>query len=123
ARKGEFVSRQARAHTPVLVEGDMGTGKELVARAIHRQSSRRSHPFLWHQTVASAESPRKLLFGCEPAGASGKSHWYPGLIEQADLGTLFIGGVDEIDLATQRELLGYLETDTIRRVGSKPEAL
>ena len=116
ARK--FVSRQARGyHTPVLVEGDPGTGKELVARAIHRQSSRRSRPFLWNHNVARAESPRKLLFGYEPA--SRKSHWYPGLIEQANLGTLFIGGVDELDLPTQRELLRFLETDTIRRVGSK----
>jgi len=109
----------ARSDASVLVLGETGTGKELVARALHYLSSRRARPYV---PVNCAALPLDLveneLFGHERAAFSGAHSSEPGLIAEADGGTLFLDEVDSLPLAAQAKLLRFLETKEYRRLGS-----
>ena len=103
----------------VLLLGETGTGKELFARALHYLSRRRSKPFV---PVNCAALPVELveneLFGHERAAFTGANTSEPGLIAEADSGTLFLDEVDSLPLAAQTKLLRFLETKEYRRLGS-----
>lgn len=106
----------------VLVNGETGTGKELVARALHYDGVRRDGPFV---EVNCASIPSHLLeaelFGHEKGAYTDAKERRVGLVEAADGGTLFLDEVGEIDLALQAKLLKLLEDHTIRRLGSVKE--
>ncbi|MBK7829955.1 sigma 54-interacting transcriptional regulator [Nannocystis sp.] len=114
-----FVERIAAADLPVLITGETGTGKELVAAAIHAMSSRSAGPFMVMHCVALSEQQLESeLFG-RGADASGPER--PGGLERAAGGTLFLDEIGELSLAAQARLLRALETRRVVRVGEQGE--
>ena len=106
----------------VLLLGETGTGKDLVARAIHHRGSLAGQPFV---EVECTSIPKELaeaeLFGYEKGAFTGASTAKPGLIEAADGGTLFLDEVGELGLELQAKLLKAIERKQIRRLGSLRE--
>ena len=115
----ELVEQVAPTRTTVLIEGETGTGKELVARSIHDLSGRPDEKFVAVNCAAlSSQLLESELFGHEKGAFTGASQRRIGRIEQADGGTLFLDEIGEIDAATQVKLLRVLSERTIERVGS-----
>lgn len=116
----EFVSAVAKSpDTPILLVGETGTGKELIAQAIHYRSPLFKGPFM---TVNCAAIPRDLaeseLFGYEKGAFSGaKASGKKGLVEEAANGTLFLDEVGDLSFEAQAKLLRFLETKEYYRVG------
>jgi two-component system, NtrC family, response regulator HydG len=108
--------------TPVLITGESGTGKDVVARLIHMKSPRADLPFI---AINCAAVPRDVfeneLFGHEHGAFTGATSMKPGYIEMADKGTLFLDELAEMDTDTQAKLLRMIETKTFRRLGGKSE--
>lgn len=108
-----------RAQAPVLVIGETGTGKELVARALHFSGPRGNQPFI---ALNCATLPHHLvegeLFGHERGAFTDAKERKIGLIEAAEGGTLFLDEIGDLDLSLQTKLLTVLESRTIRRVGA-----
>lgn len=104
----------------VLVTGDSGTGKELIAKAIHERSDRRDKPFV---TINCGAIPETLLeselFGHEKGSFTDAVAQKIGKFETADHGTLFLDEIGELSLALQVKLLRFLQDQTIERVGGK----
>ena len=112
------VRRVASSTVPVLVSGETGTGKELVARAIHREGPRAQKPFVAVNCGALAESLLEAeLFGYVKGAFTGADRDKPGLFEQADGGTLFLDEIGDTTPALQVKLLRAIEEGEIRRVG------
>ena len=115
----DLVRRAAASSVPVLLLGETGTGKGLVARALHAESHRADERFV---VVNCAAIPEALLeselFGHVRGAFTGASADRPGLFEQADRGTLFLDEIGEMPLHLQAKLLHVLETGGLRRVGS-----
>jgi len=113
-----LIERVAPSRTTVLVSGESGVGKELVARAIHERSPRAAGPFV---AVNCGAIPEGLieseLFGHEKGAFTGATHAKPGLFEMASGGTLFLDEVGELPLQVQVKLLRALQQRTIRAVG------
>jgi two-component system response regulator HydG len=118
----DLLERIADADTPVLIGGETGTGKGLVARVIHIDSHRASGPFV---TVNCAAIPEALLeselFGHERGAFTGALTSRKGLFAEADGGTLFLDEIGDMSLPLQAKLLHVLESQTIRPVGSNKE--
>jgi two-component system, NtrC family, response regulator AtoC len=116
----ELVARVAPHRTTVLITGERGTGKEVIAQAIHRASPRAGGPFV---PVNSAAIPDTLLeaelFGYVKGAFTGAAGDHPGLFEQADGGTLLLDEIGELPLALQAKLLRVLQEEEIRRVGDQ----
>ena len=113
-----LVRKAARSNANVLVEGPSGTGKELVARALHDLSARAKGPFV--AVECAALSPTLLeseLFGHEKGAFTDAYRQKIGRFEAANGGTIFLDEITEIDLSTQVKLLRVLETKTFQRVG------
>jgi two-component system response regulator AtoC len=112
------ISKIAEYKTTVLVTGESGVGKELVARAIHRRSTRRGGPFV---AVNCGAIPENLLeselFGHRKGAFTDAVHDRRGLFEEASTGTLFLDEIGELPLGLQVKLLRVLEDEKIRRVG------
>jgi two-component system response regulator HydG len=117
-----LVLRVADASAPVLLLGETGTGKGMLARALHARSSRSSRPFV---TVNCAAVPENLLeselFGHVRGAFTGATAHRIGLLEEADGGTLFLDEIGELPLALQAKLLHVLESNVVRAVGSNKE--
>jgi len=114
----EIIRMVAPTDMTVLVQGETGTGKELVASAIHYQSQRRDGPFV---TINCAGFPESLLenelFGHEKGAFTGADHPKPGKIELAHGGTLFLDEIESISVVMQGKLLRVLEDQKVHRLG------
>jgi len=112
------IDRVAASETRVCILGETGTGKELVARAIHEKSPRKEHPFI---TLNCAAVPAELieseLFGHEKGAFTGAAIRHLGKFEQADGGTLFLDEIGDMPVAMQAKLLRVLEEGEVERVG------
>lgn len=108
----------AAVDIPVLITGETGTGKDLVAAAIHRRSQRRNKPYV---AVNMGAMPRELIaseiFGHERGAFTGAHEARSGIFEQGDGGTVFLDEIATMDEKTQVSLLRVLEEKTVRRVG------
>ncbi len=112
------ISKIADFKTTVLIAGESGVGKELVARALHRRGARRTGPFVAVNCGAIPESLLESeLFGHRRGAFTDASSDRRGLFEEADGGTLFLDEVGELPLALQVKLLRVLSDETIRRLG------
>lgn len=115
-----LIDKAAATNSKVLITGENGTGKELVARAIHHNSARAGEPFV---TVNCAAIPESLieseLFGHEKGAFTGADGARKGKFEQADGGTLFLDEVADMSLMTQAKTLRVLQEGRIQRVGGE----
>jgi two-component system response regulator AtoC len=115
----KLVGRIAATDLPVLLTGESGTGKEVVASSIHSRSGRRDHPFMTVNCGAlSAELIESEFFGQVKGSFTGADNDRPGLLETANLGTVFVDEITETTPAFQVKLLRALQQGEIRRVGS-----
>ena len=109
----------APSRATVLLEGETGTGKELIAQAIHQNSTRARKPFVpVHCAALAANLLESELFGHEKGAFTGATERRIGRFEAADGGTLFLDEIGEIDASTQVKLLRFLETRSFERLGS-----
>lgn len=115
----DYIGKVAPSDSSVLIRGETGTGKELVAKAIHEMSRRNKQPLI---CVNCAAIPDTLieseLFGYEKGAFTGANTNRMGLIEAADGGTLFLDEIGELPIEAQARLLRFIQEDEIRRIGS-----
>ncbi|HPZ23160.1 MAG TPA: sigma 54-interacting transcriptional regulator [Bacillota bacterium] len=117
----EIARRAARTSSPVLIYGETGTGKELVAQSIHQLSERRNKPFIAQNCAALPGTLLEgILFGTVKGSFTGAID-RPGLIEQADGGTLLLDEINSMDIDLQAKLLRVLQEHKVRRVGGLKE--
>jgi transcriptional regulator with GAF, ATPase, and Fis domain len=115
-----LVQLVARSSLPVLVIGETGVGKEVVAESVHAHSGRAAKPFLKLNCAALPETLLESeLFGYEKGAFSGATEARPGLIESAHEGTLFLDEIGEMSAATQPKLLRVLESGELIRIGAR----
>ena len=116
------LTRVARTRVPVLITGETGTGKELVARALHDASERAEGPFVAENCGSFSEGVlASELFGHERGAFTGANARRRGLFEQADKGTLFLDEIAETTPRVQVMLLRVLQEGRLRRVGGEQE--
>ncbi len=117
-----MVEKIAPADVTTLLLGDSGTGKELLAKALHNLSPRKNKPFI---AVNSAAIPENLLeselFGYEKGAFTGAAKQTRGKIEYADKGTFFLDEIGDLPMALQAKLLRFLQERTIERIGGRTE--
>lgn len=115
----ELAARVAQHDSTVLINGETGTGKELLARAIHCNSRRKNQPFV---TINCGAIPKDLieaeLFGYSRGAFTGANTNKPGKVEMADGGTLFLDEIGELPLESQVKLLRLIQNGELERVGT-----
>ncbi len=115
----EEIQRVAQSEAKILITGESGVGKELVAMSVHAQSLRSERPFV---TVNCAGLPETLLeselFGHVKGSFTGAYRDKPGMLEKADEGTIFLDEIGEMSLRMQGMLLRFLETGELQKVGA-----
>ena len=115
----KLIKRIANSNAPVLITGETGTGKELVARALHYESERRNKPFV---PVNCSAIPQELfeseMFGYEKGAFTDAYKSKRGLIELANGGTVFLDEISDLTPSAQAKLLRIIEEKKLRRVGS-----
>jgi len=115
-----LVDRVSVAEVPVLLQGESGSGKELLARALHRHSARADYPFVSENCGALPETLlESTLFGHVRGAFTGAIRPRVGLFETADGGTLFLDEISEMSLGMQTKLLRVLENGIVRPLGSE----
>ena len=119
-RVRQMIFRAAPARASVLITGESGVGKELVARAVHEQSERSKGPFVVVHCAALSETLiESELFGFEKGAFTGAENVHKGRFELADGGTIFLDEIGEVNLATQVKLLRVLQEHKFERVGGE----
>ena len=115
----ELAERSAAGTINVLITGETGVGKELLAETVHRASPRRGGPYVCLNCAALSETLLESeLFGHERGAFTGAVQAKPGLLETAARGSLFLDEVGELPLSTQAKLLRVIETREVARLGS-----
>lgn len=115
-----LINRSATTNAPVLITGETGTGKNVIAKAIHFQSEIRTKPFINLNCAAIPETLIEAeLFGVEKGAYTGATQTRKGVFELADDGTLFLDEIGEMPVSLQAKLLGALEDRQIKRVGAE----
>ncbi|AMY07074.1 Transcriptional regulatory protein ZraR [Luteitalea pratensis] len=118
----DLIERVAATDSTVLVTGETGTGKEMVAKLLHARSARRHRPFVVVECAALQETLlQNELFGHERGAFTGADRAKSGLFEVAHGGTIFLDEIGEVSLATQVKLLRVLDTSCFRHVGGTTE--
>ena len=116
------LAQAAKSDTTVLITGETGTGKELFARAIHRNSLRAAKSFVVVDCTTLTETLiESILFGHEKGAFTGAGKFYSGLIKQADGGTLFLDEVGELPPSLQKSFLRVLQERSFRPLGGSKE--
>ncbi len=116
----ELAGRVAGSDVTVMISGESGVGKEVVARYIHRQSSRREGPFVAINCAAIPETMlESVLFGYEKGAFTGACQARAGKFEQAQGGTLLLDEITEMDLGLQAKLLRVLQEKEVERIGGR----
>ena len=116
----KLLDRITNSNVQVLIQGETGTGKELVAQALHYNGPRRDAPFVSVNCSAISESLMESeLFGHVKGAFTGADRDKPGLFEQAHGGTIFLDEIQDMSPGMQRELLRVLQEGEVRRVGGK----
>ena len=116
-----IAKKAARTHSPVMICGATGTGKELVAQSIHNASIRRDEPFIAQNCAAvPKELMEGLLFGTTKGAFTGAID-RQGIFEQANGGTLFLDELNSLELSLQAKLLRVLQEGKVRRIGGAAE--
>jgi DNA-binding NtrC family response regulator len=125
ARVHDLAARAAPSTISVLIMGETGVGKDVMARFIHRRSLRADKPFLALNCAGLSENLiESELFGHEKGSFTGASQQKPGLLETAEGGTIFLDEVGELPLTMQVKLLRVIEMREVQRVGAlKPRAI
>jgi DNA-binding NtrC family response regulator len=114
--------KAAGASVTLLIQGETGTGKDLLARAIHKHSARSARPFeVFDCGAVAANLIESALFGHVKGAFTGAASDHPGVFERANGGTVFLDEIGELDPALQPKLLRVLENGTITRVGGTEE--
>src|ERR1700734_1829926 len=118
----QVVSKVMGVDIPILLDGEGGTGKEVLARWIHSRSSWKAGPFV---KVNCAAIPGTLLeselFGFEKGAFTGATHHKPGRVELAEGGTLYLDDIGEIDYGLQAKLLQFLQDGRFSKIGGEEE--
>ena len=117
----KMISLIASSDSPVIVNGPTGSGKELVAEALHEQSRRKGAFVALNCAAIPSELMEAEIFGFEKGAFTGALKTTPGKFEQAHKGTLFLDEIGDMPPALQTKLLRVLENSTISRVGSSKE--
>ena len=119
-RVRQMISKAAPARASVLITGESGVGKELVAHAVHEQSERAKGPFVVVHCAALSETLiESELFGYEKGAFTGAENIHKGRFELADGGTIFLDEIGEVNLATQVKLLRVLQEHKFESVGGE----
>ena len=114
----DFVQVIADGESNVLIVGETGTGKEMIANLIHHSSRRRRRPFVAVSCAVLTETPiESELFGHEHGAFTGAIKDHPGRFEMADGGTIFLDDIDDVPRTVQVKLLRVLQSRTVERVG------
>jgi transcriptional regulator with GAF, ATPase, and Fis domain len=115
-----LLEKLATADVPLIIEGETGTGKELLAESLHEQGARASKPFVvFDCTAVSPTLVESALFGHEKGAFTGAAAARRGVFEQADGGTLLIDEIGDLDLALQAKLLRAIQRSEVQRVGGE----
>src|SRR6202047_4458018 len=118
----ERLAKIAGANVPVLIQGESGTGKDIIARMIHASSPWKSGPWV---KVNCPAIPGTLLeselFGYEKGAFTGAYGMKPGRVEMAHRGTLFLDEISELDMPLQSKLLQLLQAGTLCRIGAQAD--
>jgi transcriptional regulator with PAS, ATPase and Fis domain len=117
-----LIDRAAASDSTVLITGETGSGKEMVAKLLHARGPRKMRPFVVVECAALQEGLlQSELFGHERGAFTGADRAKPGLFEVAHGGTIFLDEIGEVSQATQVKLLRVLDTSVFRRVGGTKE--
>ena len=115
-----MVKLVARSETPVLIQGETGSGKEMLARHVHANSARAPKPFVKLNCAAlPSELVESELFGYERGAFTGAFQRKPGMFEMADGGTLLLDEIGDMDFKLQAKLLQVLQDHEFQRLGGK----
>ncbi|EDN72568.1 Helix-turn-helix, Fis-type protein [Beggiatoa sp. SS] len=115
----QMIDKVATSKAPILITGETGTGKELCAEAIYKESQQADKPFIICNCAAITDSLREShLFGHVKGAFTGAVNDQTGLVSQAKGGTLFLDEIGELPLLTQATLLRFMQTKTFSKVGS-----
>jgi DNA-binding NtrC family response regulator len=115
----DYARKAASSSAPVVIVGESGTGKVVLARLIHQESGRRDKPFVYVNCMSLPEILFEAdLFGYERGAFTGANQRMEGFIEQANGGTLFLDSIDELPMSLQLKLLPFVKTGEFRRMGS-----
>src|SRR5262249_2374249 len=111
--------RLAKARVPVIIEGETGTGKEVLAESLHEMSGRTGPFVVFDCTAVSPTLVEAELFGHERGAFTGAVAARPGVFEEANGGTLLIDEIGDLDLPLQAKLLRAIDRGEVRRVGGQ----